>query len=87
MANESKKFERIFQKFDDQSERLVRVEQAEEFEKQEIAELRADVKALQATVNQYIGKSVVMAAIFGVIGTIVSGVVVWIISLVKGSST
>ena len=52
MANESSKFERIFRKFDEQSERLVRVEQSEEFEKQEIVELRADVKALQATVNQ-----------------------------------
>ncbi len=87
MANDGKKFERIFQKFDEQSERLVRVEQSAEFEKQEIVELRADVKALQATVNQYIGKSVIMAAIFGIIGTIVSGVVVWIISLTKGSGT
>lgn len=87
MSNEGKKFERIFQKFDEQSERLVRVEQSAEFEKQEIVELRADVKVLQATVNQYIGKSVIMAAIFGVVGTIVSGVVVWIISLAKGSGT
>ena len=84
MPGESTKFERIFRKFDEQTERLVRVEQSEEFEKQEIAELRADMKALQATVNQFIGKSVVMGAIYGVIGSIVAGIVIWIVSLAKG---
>lgn len=85
MPGESSKISRLFEMADDTRARLVRVETAEELEQKEIAELRADVKALQASLNQVIGKNVVMAAIYGVIGTIIASVVAFIITQAKGS--
>lgn len=85
MPNETGKIARLFEMADDTRARLVRVETAEEIEQKEIAELRADVKALQASLNQVIGKNAVMAAIYGVIGTIVASVVAFFITSVKGS--
>lgn len=71
---------RIFEMFDDLRERMVRVETSEETEKAAIAELRADVKKLHAIVNQFIGKNTVMAAVYGIIGSVVSGVIVFFVS-------
>lgn len=85
MPNETGKIARLFEMADDARARLVRVETAEEIEQKEIAELRADVKALQASLNQVIGKNAVMAAIYGVIGTIVASVVALFITSVEGS--
>lgn len=85
MPSETGKIARLFEMADDTRARLVRVETAEEIEQKEIAELRADVKALQASMNQFIGKNAVMAAIYGVIGTIIASVVAFIITSVKGS--
>lgn len=85
MPNETGKIARLFEMADDTRARLVRVETAEEIEQKEIAELRADVKALQASLNQVIGKNAVMAAIYGVIGTIIASVVAFIITSFKGA--
>jgi len=71
---------RIFEMFDDLRERMVRVETSEETEKAEIAELRSDVKKLHAVVNQFIGKNTVMAAIYGMIGSVISGIIVYLVS-------
>lgn len=85
MPGETGKIARLFEMADDTRARLVRVETAEELEQKEIAELRADVKALQASLNQVIGKNAVMAAIYGVIGTIIASVVAFIITQARGS--
>lgn len=85
MPSETGKIARLFEMADDTRARLVRVETAEELEQKEIAELRADVKALQASLNQVIGKNAVMAAIYGVIGTIIASVVAFIITQARGS--
>ena len=85
MPGESSNISRLFDMADDTRARLVRVETAEELEQKEIAELRADVKALQASLNQVIGKNAVMAAIYGVIGTIIASVVAFIITQARSS--
>lgn len=82
---ESSKISRLFEMADDTRERLVRVEESERVEQEQISELRADVKDLTAKMNQLVGKNAVMAAIYGVIGTIVATVVAFFITSTRGS--
>lgn len=82
---ESGKISRLFEMADDTRERLVRVEESERVEQEQISELRADVKDLTAKMNQLVGKNAVMAAIYGVIGTIVATVVAFFITSTRGS--
>lgn len=84
MADENA-IRKLFDTTDELKERLVRVEASEETEQKEISELRADVKAIQAKLNQIIGKNTVAAAIYGVIGSIVSAIVAFVITSGKGS--
>ena len=82
---ESSKISRLFEMADDTRERLVRVEESERVEQEQISELRADVKDLTAKMNQLVGKNAVMAAIYGVIGTVVATVVAFFITSTRGS--
>lgn len=82
---ESSKISRLFEMADDTRERLVRVEESERLEQEQISELRSDVKDLTAKMNQLVGKNAVMAAIYGVIGTIVATVVAFFITSTRGS--
>ena len=82
---ESSKISRLFEMADDTRERLVRVEESERVEQEQISELRSDVKDLTAKMNQLVGKNAVMAAIYGVIGTVVATVVAFFITSTRGS--
>lgn len=82
---ESSKISRLFEMVDDTRERLVRVEESERVEQEQISELRSDVKDLTAKMNQLVGKNAVMAAVYGVIGTIVATVVAFFITSTRGS--
>lgn len=88
MANRGKsspKFERVFEQIDDLKTRVTRIEVYEDSEKEQLREIFNKLNEMSATLNQIIGKESVRAGIYGVIGAIVSGVAVWLISLVRGS--
>lgn len=78
------KFERVFEQIDDLKTRVTKIEAFEEHEKNQIQQIIEKLDEMSATLNQIIGKESVRATISGVIGAIVSGVVVWVISLLKG---
>ena len=48
-----------------------------------IEKIDAKIDAISTTLNQIIGRESVRAGIYGVIGAIVSGVTVWLLSLIK----
>ena len=85
MADKSRKFERVFAELADLREEVVTIKAHEEDEQRRLAEMAKKLDGVICTLHEVIGKESVRASIYGVIGSIVSGVVVWLITLVKGS--
>lgn len=85
MADKSSKFERVFAELADLREEVVTIKAHEEDEQRRLAEMAKKLDGVICTLHEVIGKESVRASIYGVIGSIVSGVVVWLITLVKGS--
>lgn len=85
MAEKSSKFERVFAELADLREEVVTIKAHEEDEQRRLAEMAKKLDGVICTLHEVIGKESVRASIYGVIGSIVSGVVVWLITLVKGS--
>lgn len=85
MADKSSKFERVFAELADLREEVVTIKAHEEDERRRLAEMAKKLDGVICTLHEIIGKESVRASIYGVIGSIVSGVVVWLITLVKGS--
>lgn len=85
MADKSSKFERVFAELADLREEVVTIKAHEEDEQRRLAEMAKKLDGVICTLHEIIGKESVRASIYGVIGSIVSGVVVWLITLVKGS--
>lgn len=81
----SNRISRLFEMADETRERLTRVEASARLEQEQISELRNDVKELTAKMNQLVGKNAVMAAIYGVIGTVVAAVVAFFITSSRGA--
>ena len=85
VAEKSSKFERVFAELADLREEVVTIKAHEEDEQRRLAEMAKKLDGVICTLHEVIGKESVRASIYGVIGSIVSGVVVWLITLVKGS--
>lgn len=85
MAEKSSKFERVFAKLADLREEVATIKAHEEDEQRRLAEMAKKLDGVICTLHEVIGKESVRASIYGVIGSIVSGVVVWLVTLVKGS--
>lgn len=83
--NNDSKVARLFELVDGMKERLVCVEALQRTSATETGELRADMKDLQAKMNQIIGKNAVIAAIYGVVGSIIVAVVTFFVTSSKGS--
>lgn len=79
------KYARIFAELADLREEVVTIKAHEEDEQRRLAEMAKKLDGVICTLHEVIGKESVRASIYGVIGSIVSGVVVWLITLVKGS--
>lgn len=79
------KFERVFEQIDDLKTRVTKIEVFEDVEKEQLRQIADKLDEMRDTLNQIVGKDSVRAAIYGVVGSIVSAVVAWIITLVKGS--
>lgn len=85
MADKSSKFERVFAELADLREEVVTIKAHEEDSQRRLAEMARKLDGVICTLHEVIGKESVRASIYGVIGSIVSGVVVWLVTLVKGS--
>lgn len=85
MADKSSKFERVFAELADLREEVVTIKAHEEDSQRRLAEMAKKLDGVICTLHEVIGKESVRASIYGVIGSIVSGVVVWLVTLVKGS--
>lgn len=85
MADKSSKFERVFAELADLREEVVTIKAHEEDSQRRLAEMARKLDGVICTLHEVIGKESVQASIYGVIGSIVSGVVVWLVTLVKGS--
>lgn len=82
----SAKFERVFEQIDALKLEVTELKVRNEISEQTMKEISAKVDAISAALNQIIGKDSVRASIYGVIGSIVSGTIVWLIQLIKGSN-
>lgn len=87
MANNGKeaKYARIFAGLADLKERVVKIEVHEENEKVQLQVVSEKLDQVTCTLHEVIGRESVRASIYGVIGSIVSGIVVWIVTLIRNS--
>lgn len=85
MAEKSSKFERVFAELADLREEVVMIKAHEEDSQRRLVEMAKKLDGVICTLHEVIGKESVRASVYGVIGSIVSGVVVWLVTLVKGS--
>lgn len=85
MAEKSSKFERVLAELADLREEVVMIKAHEEDSQRRLAEMAKKLDGVICTLHEVIGKESVRASIYGVIGSIVSGVVVWLVTMVKGS--
>lgn len=87
MANNGKesKYARIFAELADLKERVVKIEVHEENEKVQLQVVSEKLDQVTCTLHEVIGRESVRASIYGVIGSIVSGIVVWIVTLIRNS--
>lgn len=85
MAEKNSKFERVFSELADLREEVVTIKAHEEDEQRRLAEMAKKLDGVICTLHEIIGKESVRASIYGVIGSVVSGTVVWLITLARGS--
>lgn len=83
-SGDSKKFERVFADLAELREDVVAIKAHEEDEQRRLAEMAKKLDGVVCALHEIIGKESVCSGIYGVIGAIVSGVVVWLITLIKG---
>ena len=79
------KYARIFAELAELKERVVKIEVHEENEKLQLVEVSKKLDQVTCTLHEVVGRESVRASIYGVIGSIVSGVIVWLVTLLKGS--
>ena len=79
------KFERVFEQIEDLRTRVTKIEVYEGVEKEELKEIAQKLDEMRDTLSQIVGRDSVRAAIYGVVGSIVSAVVAWLFSIAKGS--
>lgn len=85
MAEKNSKFERVFSELADLREEVVTIKAHEEDEQRRLAEMAKKLDGVICTLHEIIGKESVRASIYGVIGSVVSGTVVWLITLARGN--
>lgn len=77
------KFGRIFGDLDELKQRVAKIEARDELEREQLNSIAEKVDRIAASLHEILGKEAVRSSVYGVIGAIVSGVVVWIISLIR----
>ena len=84
MERISDKFGRIFCDLDELKQRVAKIEVRDELERDQLASISEKVDRIAASLHEILGKEAVRSSVYGVIGAIVSGIVVWIVTLAKG---
>ena len=82
----SDKFVRIFGDLDELKQRVAKIEVRDELEREQLASISEKVDRIAASLHEILGKEAVRSSIYGVIGAIVSGIVVWIVKLARGGA-
>ena len=80
------KFGRIFCDLDELKQRVAKIETRDEIEHEQLASIAEKVDSIAASLHEILGKEAVRSSVYGVIGAIVSGIVVWIVTLAKGGA-
>ena len=82
----SDKFGRIFSDLDELKQRVAKIEVRDELEREQLASISEKVDRIAASLHEILGKEAVRSSVYGVIGAIVSGIVVWIVTLARGGT-
>ena len=80
------KFGRIFGDLDELKQRVAKIEVRDELEREQLASISEKVDRIAASLHEILGKEAVRSSVYGVIGAIVSGIVVWIVKLARGGA-
>ena len=80
------KFGRIFSDLDELKQRVAKIEVRDELEREQLASIYEKVDRIAASLHEILGKEAVRSSVYGVIGAIVSGIVVWIVTLARGGT-
>ena len=80
------KFGRIFSDLDELKQRVAKIEARDEIEHEQLNSIAEKVESIAASLHEILGKEAVRSSVYGVIGAIVSGIVVWIITLARGGT-
>ena len=80
------KFGRIFSDLDELKQRVAKIEVRDELEREQLASISEKVDRIAASLHEILGKEAVRSSVYGVIGAIVSGIVVWIVKLARGGA-
>ena len=86
MERISDKFGRIFSDLDELKQRVAKIEVRDELEREQLASISEKVDRIAASLHEILGKEAVRSSVYGVIGAIVSGIVVWIVTLARGGT-
>ena len=82
----TEKFGRIFSDLDELKQRVAKIEVRDELEREQLASISEKVDRIAASLHEILGKEAVRSSVYGVIGAIVSGIVVWIVTLARGGT-
>ena len=77
---------RIFGDLDELKQRVAKIEVRDELEREQLASISEKVDRIAASLHEILGKEAVRSSVYGVIGAIVSGIVVWIVTLARGGT-
>ena len=80
------KFGRIFCDLDELKQRVAKIEVRDDLEREQLASISEKVDRIAASLHEILGKEAVRSSVYGVIGAIVSGIVVWIVTLARGGT-
>ena len=86
MERISDKFGRIFCDLDELKQRVAKIEVRDDLEREQLASISEKVDRIAASLHEILGKEAVRSSVYGVIGAIVSGIVVWIVTLARGGT-
>ena len=86
MERISDKFGRIFGDRDELKQRVAKIEVRDELEREQLESISEKVDRIAASLHEILGKEAVRSSVYGVIGAIVSGIVVWIVTLARGGT-
>ena len=86
MERISDKFGRIFGDLDELKQRVAKIEVRDDLERKQLESISEKVDRIAASLHEILGKEAVRSSVYGVIGAIVSGIVVWIVTLARGGT-